>query len=117
VGEDAFALALHYFGGTNPGRFHRGDPNNDGRVDLADGITVFGYLFLHNPASFSCREASDANNDAKVDLSDGIFVISWLFLGGPQPPTPGPATLPCGFDTDPPGSAGDVGCESYSGCR
>ncbi len=95
-------------------RFHRGDPNSSGTIDISDAIAIFGNLFLGDPATLSCRESADSNNDGAVDISDGIYLLSWLFTGGPEPSAPGPAGISCGFDPDPPGSSGDLGCESYS---
>jgi len=69
-----------------------GDANQDGALDLSDGIKLLAILFggdlpppcgdgtLGNP--FSTR-LLDANGDAGVDLSDAISVFSFLFLGGP----------------------------------
>jgi hypothetical protein len=101
-------------------QFHRADPNGSGTTDLSDGVFIFGFLFIGGPAS-TCRESADANNSGAVDISDGIFVlnflfINFLFIGGPPPSPPGPATNPCGVDPDPPGSAGDIGCEIYPPC-
>jgi hypothetical protein len=96
--------------------FHRGDPNNDGKSDLSDGVAIFEFLFLgaNEPG---CTESADANNDGTIDISDGIFLLSYLFLGGPPPAAPGPPGTPCGLDPDAPGSAGDLGCDSYKACR
>jgi VCBS repeat protein/FG-GAP repeat protein len=94
--------------------FHRGDPNTSGTTDISDGIAIFGFLFLGDPPTLSCRESADANNDGTIDITDGIYLLKWLFADGPEPAAPGPTDLPCGFDPDPPGSPGDLGCESYS---
>jgi hypothetical protein len=99
------------------GAFHRGDANVSGTIDLSDSVTIFGYLFLGNPAALSCLEAADAGNDGEIDISDGVYLLSWLFSGGPDPAPPGPTTAPCGFDPDPPGSPGDLGCEDYDPCE
>jgi hypothetical protein len=101
----------------DPGVFHRGDPNSSGTADIADGITIFGFLFLGNPTSLPCKESADANNDGAIDISDGIFLLSWLYSGGPEPAAPGSTRGACGFDPDPLGSAADLGCESYNGCN
>jgi DNA-binding beta-propeller fold protein YncE len=95
--------------------FHRGDPDQSGEVDLTDAVVVFRFLFLGGTAP-SCLESADSNNDAAVDLSDGIHVLNYLFLGGEPPALPGPVSEPCGTDPDPPGSPGDLGCESYGRC-
>jgi hypothetical protein len=97
--------------------FHRGDPNGSGTTDISDAITTFGYLFLAVPVALSCKESADSNSDAAVDISDGVYLLSWLFTGGPVPATPGPTETPCGFDPDPAGSAGDLGCGVYVPCQ
>jgi ELWxxDGT repeat protein len=104
-------------GAPNAPRFHRGDPNSSGRTDISDGITIFGFLFLGDPPTLSCKESADANNDGTIDISDGISLLNWLFIGGPAPAAPGPTGMPCGLDPDPAGSAGDLGCEAYASCR
>ncbi len=56
------------------------------------------------------------NNDAAIDISDGVVLLNWLFGSGAEPAAPGPAPGECGVDSDPAGSAGDLGCESYAPC-
>jgi hypothetical protein len=102
---------------SNGSMFHRGDPNSSGTTDLSDAITIFGHLFLGEPAALVCRESADANNDGAIDLSDGIYLLNWLFSGGPAPPPPGPPGADCGVDPDPAGSPGDLGCDEYSVCH
>jgi hypothetical protein len=65
-------------------QFRRGDPNSSGTTDISDGIAIFGFLFLGNPATLSCKESADANNDGTIDISDGISLLNWLFIGGRQ---------------------------------
>ncbi len=95
--------------------FHRGDPNSSGATDISDGIAIFGYLFLGNAAP-GCLEAADADNNGSIDISDGISLLNFLFLGGPPPAVPSPPPAPCGLDPDSPGSAGDLGCETFENC-
>jgi hypothetical protein len=95
--------------------FHRGDPNNDGTLDISDGIAVFSFLFLGGKAP-PCKNSADANSDGAIDISDGVFLLNFLFLSGPPPAPPGPPGKPCGWGTEPAGSSGDLGCELYSGC-
>jgi len=71
--------------------FLRGDGNSDGRLDIADGIFIFNYLFLQGPEP-DCLDAADANDDGAVDGSDGIYIINYQFLDGPPPPPPFPET-------------------------
>ena len=52
----------------------------------------------------------------EVDFSDGVAILNFLFGGGPPPALPGPTSRPCGPDPDASGSAGDLGCDSYTGC-
>ncbi|MBI4586936.1 MAG: hypothetical protein HY717_23230 [Planctomycetes bacterium] len=113
TGYEPWALSLT----SSPQSFHRGDPNSSGTTDISDGIAIFGFLFLGDPPTLSCKESADANNDGTIDISDGIYLLSWLFTGGPEPAAPGPTGVPCGFDPDPPGSPGDLGCEGYAGCH
>jgi ELWxxDGT repeat protein len=96
---------------------HRGDPNSSGTTDIADGVTIFGFLFLGDPPALSCRESADSNNDGTIDISDGIYLLNWLFTGGPEPATPGPTGAPCGVDPDGEGSPGDLGCTEYPPCQ
>ena len=103
--------------GILPPLLHRGDPNSSGTTDLSDTNSIFGFLFLGDPPTISCRESADANNDGTIDISDGICLLSWLLTGGPEPAAPGPTEAPCGSDSDAPGSPGDLGCESYDSCR
>ncbi|MGH9362306.1 MAG: FG-GAP-like repeat-containing protein, partial [Thermoanaerobaculia bacterium] len=96
--------------------FHRGDPNGDGKNDLADAIALFEHLYLGGDAP-SCLETADTDDDGAIDLSDGIALLSFLFFGGPPPPRPGPTGEPCGTDPDPPGAPGHLGCAEYRQCR
>lgn len=93
--------------------FRRGDVDQDGRLDLSDGMAVFGFLFLGDDAP-RCLDASDSNDDGHLDVADGIFVLSYLFLGTPPPPAPGPPPGECGRDPTP--EAAPLDCERYLGC-
>jgi len=92
-------------------RFKRGDADAGGDLQLTDGVTVFGFLFLGDDEP-PCLESADADNDGIINLTDGVIVLNFLFTGGPPPAGP----LECGEDTDPEGSARDIGCESYTRC-
>ena len=97
---------------TKP-RFHRGDSNADGAINITDGIYTLNFLFLGGPEP-PCAEAANANDDEALNITDGIYVLNFLFIGGPEPPAPGPTDWPCG--PDPAASPGDLGCRSYPGC-
>ncbi len=98
---------------VNP--FHRGDANADGRADVSDAVFLLDFLFLGGSAP-TCIESADADNGGGVDISDAVYVLGFLFLGGPLPAAPGPPPEDCGFDPDPPGSSGALGCAEYAGC-
>jgi hypothetical protein len=95
--------------------FHRGDANGDGRNDLSDAIAILDFLFLGGDPT-SCRESADVNNDAAINIADPVSLLSFLFLGSVPPDVPGPVSVPCGLDADPPGSPGDLGCLEYDAC-
>lgn len=69
------------------GSFVRGDTNLDFLVDVADAITVLGYLFTNGPTS-ECLARNDANDDDLIDVADPIFLLAYLFANGPEPPAP-----------------------------
>ena len=98
--------------------FSRGDGNGDGSLELTDGIIVLNYLFTGGDAP-GCMEAADSDNDGQISLTDAVLILSYLFQGGNAPALPGPpgVNTGCGPDTDVPGSPGDLGCDSYSGCN
>jgi hypothetical protein len=88
--------------------FVRGDPNCDGRVNIADAVFLLSYLFAEG-APPSCSDAADANDDEALDLSDAVAVLSHLFAGTGDPPLPFPG---CG--ADPAGEA--LGCDLFPPC-
>lgn len=87
--------------------FLRGDTNNDGIVNIADGIATIGWLF-QGAAAPNCLAAVDINADTLTDISDIIFLVTWQFQGGPQPQVPYPN---CGID----GVNGSTDCD-FSSC-
>ncbi|MBN1422437.1 MAG: lamin tail domain-containing protein [Planctomycetes bacterium] len=72
-----------------------GDAQQDGRLDLADGIVLLGHLFAGDPASLPCGDGTtddpanrtllDLNADGAIDLGDGIYLLNYLFASGPPP--------------------------------
>ena len=94
--------------------FHRGDPDDNGAIQLTDGIFILNFLFLGG-GSPACFDAADADDNGSVQLTDGIFILNFLFLGGDAPPAPGmPGFGPCGPDTE---ADDPIGCDSYSSCE
>ncbi len=92
-----------------PPRFVRGDASNDGKVDIADAITVLNYLFgwKSNP---SCFDAADANDDGAIQISDPIALLAYLFTNGTLP---APGGRVCGTDATPDGlpACGAAACK------
>jgi hypothetical protein len=76
-------------------RFLRGDPNDDGTVDISDSLFILGCKFLGTGCP-GCRDAGDLNDDGQMDISDAVHGLNFLVSGGPSPPHPGPAA--CGAD-------------------
>jgi hypothetical protein len=90
--------------------FIRGDANDDGALDLADGIFLLDFLFSSG-ATPGCLEAGDLNDDSAIDLADPIYVLSFLFSQGPNPEPPFPN---CGPDPD--GDSDGMTCEVSTSC-
>jgi len=77
-------------------KFIRCDPNNDGRVDIADPIWILNELFRSGPATV-CGDAADCNGDGMIDggmgdMSDVVYAIAHQWMGGTEPPAPFGAT-------------------------
>ena len=107
---DAHAAVLAAGLRAEPRRFHRGDANADGRLDLVDSVFSLNYLFFgsNTPA---CLEAVDANDDDRVDIADSIYLLQFLALGGAAPPPPGPPGFDCAVD-----ATRRLGCVRYGAC-
>ena len=77
-------------GGQKPG-----DCNQDGSVDISDGVCILGHLFLGDPVVLPCDGGTindtgnitllDSNGDAGVDLGDAVYLLGFLFQGGLPP--------------------------------
>ena len=93
------------------GSFVRGDTNGDARIDIADAVWTFRYLFLGGPAP-GCLDSSDVNDDGRLDLADGIYVLDYQFRGGARPAPPNAPT--CGLDTT---QDDALDCVSYPPCE
>lgn len=71
-----------------------GDGNQDGLLNISDGVHLLGILFL-GVGTPPCGDRTlghpvnifllDANGDSRVDLSDPVSTFGYLFLGGPPP--------------------------------
>lgn len=89
--------------------FLRGDCNQDGNVDLADGIRLLGYLFSGSTPFIGCEDGCDGNDDGVLDISDVVRMVNYLFAGGLPLSAPFPA---CGGDP----TADTLGCYQAPGC-
>jgi hypothetical protein len=69
--------------------FLRGDCNDDGLVDISDGVCILSWLF-QGGAEPPCIAVTNTNGDDEADISDAVYVLAHLFLGGPQPVAPFP---------------------------
>lgn len=85
--------------------FQRGDCNNDGSPNIADGVWLLNYLFIGGPASI-CLAACDTDGDQELGLLDAVLFLNHWISGGPPPAAPYPG---CGVDP-----AAD--CPEYSAC-
>lgn len=90
---------------VTPLEFIRGDSNDDGIVDLSDGVYTNNYLFVAGPPPV-CQDAADADDNGILDLIDSVFTWNHLFKGGPTIPEPSPNL---GLDE----TADALTCESY----
>jgi len=55
------------------------DVNGDGRVNVADAIFVYSFLFAGGPPPGGGIMVMDVNGDGWVDIADGFFILNFLF--------------------------------------
>lgn len=67
--------------------FQRGDLNEDGAMDIADGVNMLAYLFTGGAAP-GCFDAADTNDDGTLNIADPIMILEYLFTGGAPPAFP-----------------------------
>jgi hypothetical protein len=79
--------------------FRRGDCNDDGTVDISDGICALNWLFADGSTP-GCIAALNTNGDSDVDLSDAVWLLNYLFGGGPAPADPFPGCGPGSLAAD-----------------
>jgi hypothetical protein len=87
--------------------FLRGDLNDDGTMDLSDGISLLSYLFTSGTEP-GCLDGGDTNDDGTLNLADAIVILSHLFTGGPPPMDPYNG---CGIDP----TADSIDCATSPG--
>ncbi|HLU48922.1 MAG TPA: hypothetical protein VK116_12595, partial [Planctomycetota bacterium] len=111
AGIDAIAVAVDGSGAFStiallaapPGSFTPGtgglqraaDCNQDGNLDISDGVCLLGHLFLGNPSTLPCEGGTtndpgnlallDSDGNGGIQLTDAIAIFSFLFQGGAVP--------------------------------
>jgi len=90
--------------------FIRGDSDENGSVQLTDGIQILNFLFLGGDSP-SCLDAADVDNNGSIQMTDGIYLLNFLFLGDAPPAEPFNG---CGADPSEP--ADKLACESFDSC-
>ena len=67
-------------------KFIRGDPNNDGIINIADAVFLYGYY--QDPETYNpCNDDSaDVNDDGTFNLADPVYLQMYLNGGDPPPP-------------------------------
>lgn len=90
--------------------FRRGDANADGRISLADAVTILLYI-SGSQVETECRPAFDVNDDSEEGLDDAIALLGYLFQGKSAPPPP---FMACGKDAT---LVEDYLCRDYPPCK
>ncbi len=78
--------------GLSPGVpvFRRGDPNDDGSINLTDALTILRYLF-QGAGEPVCLVSGDVDGNKEVQLADAVYLLQYLFQDATLPiPSPGP---------------------------
>ncbi|MGE3164207.1 MAG: dockerin type I repeat-containing protein [Planctomycetota bacterium] len=89
-------------------QFKRGDCNADGAFNVADAVTLLGFLFGGGPSALACESACDANDDGSLNIADAVAKLGSLFGGA----GPLPAPTSCGADP----TADGLQCATYPVC-
>jgi hypothetical protein len=61
-----------------------GDADNNGSVDIDDGVYLIQYIFAGGPAPLF-YESGDADCSGEVDVDDVTYLIAYIFGSGPEP--------------------------------
>jgi hypothetical protein len=62
--------------------FRRGDADQNGRLEITDGVAILGHLFLGDFEAI-CLDALDVDDSGRVSITDAILLFGYLFLGAP----------------------------------
>lgn len=99
-----------------PLKFHRGDADTNGELQLTDAVRILNFLFL-GTGVIPCPDAADADDNGEIQLTDAVRILNFLFLGSGVIKPPGPPTEPCGVDPTPADSLGPcVYAPTANGC-
>ena len=97
-------------------KFFRGDPNDDGKSDIADAVTLLGFLFSGGDTP-ECMDSADTNNDGEVNIADSVGLLNYLFGSGSAPADPGPPSHDAECDHDPSEPSDSLDCHEYVSCH
>lgn len=61
-----------------------GDANDDGGVNISDGVYIINYVFVGGEAP-NPLAVGNVNCDGAVNVSDAVFLINYVFIGGNAP--------------------------------
>jgi virginiamycin B lyase len=111
--RSALIIALVSLGTNLPAQsaavpFIRGDLNEDGSVDLSDGLKILIVLFVDG-VDPPCLGAGDANDDGAIEVLDAVSLLAYVFREGSAPAAPFPD---CGPDE----TADALGCAGHAPC-
>jgi hypothetical protein len=109
------ALEILSSGGPVLPKFHRGDTDDNGQLQLTDAVRILGYLFLGSIAP-ACLDAADTDDNGQLQLTDAVRILGYLFLGSIPPAPPGPPPSACGTDPTPNDAGTDLGCATHTKC-
>jgi hypothetical protein len=103
-----YRLVAHGGGQSSPGAlctprllrpFLRGDVEENGILNLTDGVVILLYLFAGREAP-ACLDAADVDDSGTINITDAVALLGFLFQGGPPPRPPYPEP---GLDPTPDG--------------
>ena len=99
----SFTLA----GGPADTLFVRGDADQSGDYDIADGFLILRHLFGARPID-GCPKSADADDSGAIEITDALRVLNFVFL---RDAPPSPVAL-CASDTTPDA----IHCERFAPC-
>jgi hypothetical protein len=108
------SIGIGQEGGT---RFVRGDYDQNGIVNMFDGVWIYRFIFLGGQRA-DCEAAADASGNGEIDIADFLALVNWLYLGGRALPSPTPHLSvydvgDCGLDP----SGFGMSCDSFAPCN